>query len=65
MTIKEVSQLTGVSIDTLRYYERIGLISEVPRSEGGICNYDEACIGWINFIKCMREEGLTIETVKK
>ena len=63
MTIKEASQLTGVSADTLRYYERIGLIPAVPRSESGIRNYDEASIGWINFIKCMRGAGLPIEAL--
>ena len=63
MTIKEASQLTGVSADTLRYYERIGLIPTVPRSESGIRNYDEASIGWINFIKCMRGAGLPIEAL--
>lgn len=63
MTIKEASQVTGVSADTLRYYERIGLIPTVPRNESGIRNYDEASIGWINFIKCMRGAGLPIEAL--
>ena len=63
MTIKEASQVTGVSADTLRYYERIGLIPAVPRNESGIRNYDEAIIGWINFIKCMRGAGLPIEAL--
>lgn len=63
MTIKEASQVTGVSAGTLRYYERIGLIPPVPRNESGIRNYDEASIGWINFIKCMRGAGLPIEAL--
>ena len=63
MTIKEASQVTGVSADTLRYYERIGLIPAVPRNESGIRNYDETSIGWINFIKCMRGAGLHIEAL--
>ena len=63
MTIKEASQVTGVSADTLRYYERIGLIPAVPRNASGIRNYDEASIGWINFIKCMRGAGLPIEAL--
>ena len=63
MTIKEASQLTGVSADTLRYYERIGLIPAVTRNESGIRNYDETSIGWINFIKCMRSAGLPIEAL--
>lgn len=63
MTIKEASQVTGVSADTLRYYERIGLIPAVLRSAGGIRDYDEASIRWINFIKCMRGAGLPIEAL--
>ena len=63
MTIKEASQVAGVSADTLRYYERIGLIPAVPRSAGGIRDYDEASIRWINFIKCMRGAGLPIEAL--
>ena len=41
MTIAEVSQKFGLSPDTLRYYERIGLIPPVPRTKGGIRDYDE------------------------
>ena len=51
MTIKEASKLTGVSIDNLRYYERIGLIPPVPRTKSGIRDYDEISIRWIEFIK--------------
>ena len=47
MTIKEASKLTGVSIDNLRYYERIGLIPPVPRTKSGIRDYDEISIRWI------------------
>lgn len=65
MTIKEASQLTGVSADTLRYYERIGLIPAVPRSESGIRNYDETSIGWINFIKCAMKSRILIGTSNK
>ena len=47
MTIKEASEKTGISIDNLRCYERIGLIPEVPRNASGIRNYDEMTLGWI------------------
>lgn len=63
MTIKEAAQLTGLSADTLRYYERIGLIPPVPRNESGIRNYDEESINWVKFIKCMREAGLPVEAL--
>ena len=61
MTIAEVSKKLELSADTLRYYERIGLIPPVPRNKSGIRDYDENSIGWINFIKCMRKAGLPIE----
>ncbi len=61
MRINEVSKEFGLSQDTLRYYERIGLIPPVPRKSGGIRDYDETSLRWIEFIKCMRSAGLPID----
>lgn len=61
MTIKEVSELYGISADTLRYYERIGLLPPVPRKPNGIRDFDEKSCQWIEFIKCMRSAGVQIE----
>lgn len=61
MTIAEVSRKYNLTPDTLRYYERIGLISDVPRSENGIRNYDENTCKKIEFVKCMRDAGVEIE----
>ena len=61
MTIAEVSQKYDLTPDTLRYYERIGLITKVPRNSNGIRNYDEASCKRIEFIKCMRNAGVEIE----
>ncbi|OEJ13599.1 transcriptional regulator [Brachyspira hampsonii] len=63
MTIAEVSKKTQLSADTLRYYERIGLIPEVERSENGIRNYTDYDLGWIEFSKCMRNSGMSIESI--
>ncbi|MGN1031117.1 MAG: MerR family transcriptional regulator [Butyricicoccaceae bacterium] len=63
MTIAEVSKKMEISADTLRYYERVGLIPPVKRTSGGIRNYDETDCNWILFIKCMRGAGLPIETL--
>ena len=63
MNIAEVSRINGISSDTLRYYERIGLIPTVKRTQGGIRNYDETDMKWINFAKCMRSAGLPIEVL--
>ena len=63
MTIAEVSKKYELSADTLRYYERIGLIPPVPRTRSGIRDYDESSCGWVEFIKCMRGAGLQIEAL--
>lgn len=65
MTISETSKKYNITADTLRYYERIGLISEVPRNVNGIRNYDEKTCKRIEFIKCMRGAGVEIEVLLK
>ena len=63
MPIAEVSKRFGLSADTLRYYERIGLIPPVPRNSSGIRDYDEVSCGWIELMKCMRAAGVQIEAL--
>ena len=63
MKIAEVSEQYGLSSDTLRYYERIGLIQPVNRSESGIRDYGEIDLRRVEFIKCMRSAGLPIEVL--
>ena len=63
MTIAEVSRKMDISADTLRYYERIGLIPPVKRSKSGIRDYSEKDLGWISFAKCMRSAGISIEAL--
>lgn len=63
MKIAEVSERYGLSVDTLRYYERIGLIPHVTRSESGIRDYNELDVRRVDFIKCMRGAGLSIEVL--
>ncbi len=63
MTITEVSQKYDISQDTLRYYERIGLIPRVNRNKSGIRDYTEEDCGWVEFIKCMRGAGLSVDVL--
>lgn len=63
MTIKEVSEKYGISQDTLRYYERVGMLPEVPRTPGGIRNYGEAELSWVELALCMRAAGLPVEAM--
>lgn len=63
MTIAETSKKYNMTADTLRYYERIGLIPPVPRTKGGIRNYDENSCRWIELMKCLRSAGVQIEAL--
>jgi len=63
MTIAEVSRKYDITADTLRYYERVGLIPAVPRTPGGLRDYGEEDCNWVEFIKCMRSAGLPVETL--
>ena len=61
MQITEVGKKYGLTPDTLRYYERVGLIPPVNRSSGGIRDYTEEDERWVDFITCMRSAGLPID----
>lgn len=63
MTIKEVSEQFQVSQDTLRYYERVGIIPQVTRTAGGIRDYQEQDISWVQNAICMRAAGLPVEAL--
>ena len=63
MKIAQVSEQCGLSTDTLRYYERIGLIPPVNRTESGLREYDEMDLKRVEFVKCMRNAGLPIEVL--
>lgn len=63
MQISEVSEKYGLTQDTLRYYERVGLIPTVPRKPNGIRDYDDFSCGWIEFIHCMRKSGIPVEVL--
>ena len=63
MKISEVSNVYELSQDTLRYYERIGLIPPVHRNSSGIREFTEDDCKWVEFIKCMRAAGVSVETL--
>ncbi len=63
MNIKEVSEKFEISADTLRYYEKVGLIPKIHRNSNGIRNYSTQDLAHIEFIKCMRQAGLGIDVL--
>lgn len=63
MTIKEVSEKYHITQDTLRYYERVGMIPKVTRTTSGIRNYQPEDLGWVELALCMRNAGLPVEVM--
>lgn len=61
MTIKEVCDRYDITPDTLRYYEKVGVIPKVHRTQGGIRNYTEQDLKWIENAICMRSAGVPID----
>ena len=65
MKIKDVSEKFQISPDTLRYYEKIGLIHNVSRDKNGIRNYSQENCNTIAFIKCMRAASVSIDGLSR
>lgn len=63
MTIAEVSKKYGMTPDTLRYYERIGLLPPVNRKKNGIREFTEEDCKTVDFVKCMRSAGIEVEAL--
>lgn len=63
MNIKKVSEVTGISADTIRYYERIGLMPRVTRNRSGIRDFTEREIGLLEFVRCFRKAGVSVEAL--
>lgn len=63
MNIKKVSQLTGVSADTIRYYERIGLIPPIRRRQSGIRDFSQQDIDVLEFVRYFRGAGISVESL--
>lgn len=65
LTIQQASEVSGVTTHTLRYYEKIGILPNVPRNESGHRCYDEQDLGWIEWLKLLRSTGMPIETIRE
>jgi DNA-binding transcriptional MerR regulator len=65
LTVQQSAQKTGLSVHTIRYYERVGLIPSVRRAGNGHRRYTEDDIGWIEFVKCLRSTGMPISEVQR
>lgn len=63
-TIQQISKMTGLTVHTLRYYEKIGLLNEVNRDINGYRQYSESDISWINFLIRLRITGMSVSDMK-
>lgn len=64
-TIVEVSKLTGLSVPTLRYYDKEGLIPNINRNENGLRDFTEQDLGTINIVTCIKGAGASIREIKE
>jgi DNA-binding transcriptional MerR regulator len=64
-TPSEAAKLSGFSLDTLRYYEREGILAPVARTAGGHRAFTEGDLGMLGFLKCLRETGMPIEKLRR
>ena len=63
LTIKDVCERFGITADTLRYYEKVGAIPKVNRSQGGIREYDDEALSWVQNAVCLRKAGVSVEAI--
>ena len=63
MQISDIARKYNITVDTLRYYERIGLLPPVTRKRGGIRDFSDEDERWVEFVTCMRGAGLSIEVL--
>lgn len=63
MTITDVSEKYHITQDTLRYYERVGMIPPVTRTPGGMRDYQPEDLRWVELALCMRSAGLPVEVM--
>lgn len=57
----QVAEQTGFSLDTLRYYERIGLLDDIARNSGGQRVFTEGDVAWLRILRCLRDTGMPIQ----
>jgi DNA-binding transcriptional MerR regulator len=61
----EVAERTGFSVDTLRYYEKEGLLTGIERTPGGRRTYSQQDVDWLGLVRCLRETGMPIADLKR
>lgn len=61
----QAARHSGFSLETLRYYERIGLLNDVARASGGHRIFSDDDIAWLTILRCLRDTGMPIATMQR
>ncbi|HEY2791722.1 MAG TPA: MerR family transcriptional regulator [Micromonosporaceae bacterium] len=64
-TPAETVSRSGFSLETLRYYERIGLLDDIRRTSGGRRIFDDEDLDWLGVLRCLRDTGMPIATMRR
>lgn len=64
-SIGEISKMLNISISTLRYYDKEGLLPLVNRTEGNIRVFDDSDIECLNMIECLKTTGMSLKDIKR
>ncbi len=64
-SISEVARISGISKFTLRYYDKMGILSFVDRNSKGIRTFKESDLNWIAMITCLKESGMPLKDIKQ
>ncbi|HLU58173.1 MAG TPA: MerR family transcriptional regulator [Pseudonocardia sp.] len=65
MNISEAARRTGVAVDTIRYYDRLGLLGAVRRTPGGAREFTEGDLGWLRVLRCLRDTGMRMADLRR
>lgn len=64
-TPAQAAERTGFSLDTLRYYERIGLLNDIARNSAGRRSYTDDDLAWLEILRCLRDTGMPIQQMRR
>ncbi|WP_232664635.1 MerR family transcriptional regulator [Pseudonocardia sp. TRM90224] len=65
VNISEAARQTELSIDTIRYYDRLGILGAVTRTSAGARAFTEGDLGWLRILRCLRETGMTMADLRR
>jgi DNA-binding transcriptional MerR regulator len=65
VNISEAGRRTGMAVDTIRYYDRLGLLGAVGRTAGGAREFTEGDLGWLRILRCLRDTGMRMADLRR